>query len=99
MARLSFAEQLRLDEYKREREAMEAATSVKSNLPAEENERSVQQPSDALQAIQTALINARAAQSAGSGVQPDRRPQHQPEGNQAGELADPRTGQRVVGRP
>src|ERR1700747_2395089 len=32
---LSFAEQLRLDEYKREREAMEAATSVKGNLPAE----------------------------------------------------------------
>src|SRR5260370_31276100 len=30
---LSFAEQLRLDEYKREREAMEAATSVKGNLP------------------------------------------------------------------
>jgi type IV secretion system protein TrbI len=67
---LSFAEQMRLDEYKREREAMEAATSVKGNLPAGENERSVQQPSDPLQAIQTALINARAAQSPGSGVQP-----------------------------
>ena len=67
---LSFAEQMRLDEYKREREAMEAATSVKGNLPSGENERSVQQPSDPLQAIQTALINARAAQSAGSGVQP-----------------------------
>jgi type IV secretory pathway VirB10-like protein len=67
---LSFDEQLRLDEYKREREAMEAATSVKGNLPAEENERSMQQPSDPLQAIQTALINARAAQSAGIGVQP-----------------------------
>jgi type IV secretion system protein TrbI len=67
---LSFAEQLRLDEYKREREAMEAATSVKGNLPAGENETSVQQPSDPIQAIQTALINARAAQSPGSGVQP-----------------------------
>ena len=66
---LSFAEQLRVDEYKREREAMEAATSVKGNLPAGENERSVQQVSDPLQAIQTALINARAAQGAGSGVQ------------------------------
>ena len=66
---LSFAEQMRLDEYKREREAMEAATSVKGNLPSGESERSVQQPSDPLQAIQTALINARAAQSAGSGVQ------------------------------
>src|SRR5260370_31688102 len=49
---------------------MEAATSGKRNLPAGENERSVQQPSDRLQAIQTALINARSAQSAGSGVQP-----------------------------
>ena len=67
---LSFAEQMRLDEYKREREAMEAATSVKGNLPSGENERSVQQPNDPLQAIQTALINARAAQSAGGGVQP-----------------------------
>ncbi len=67
---LSFAEQMRLDEYKREREAMEAATSVKGNLPSGETERSVQQPNDPLQAIQTALINARAAQSAGGGVQP-----------------------------
>lgn len=67
---LSFAEQMRLDEYKREREAMEAATSVKGNLPSGETERSEQPHSDPLQAIQTALINARAAQSAGSGVQP-----------------------------
>lgn len=66
---LSFAEQMRLDEYKREREAMEAATPVKGNLPSGESERSVRQPGDPLQAIQTALINARAAQSAGSGVQ------------------------------
>src|ERR1700733_3470233 len=36
---LSFAEQLRLDEYKREREAMEAPTSVKGNLPSGESER------------------------------------------------------------
>src|SRR5260370_30226967 len=67
---LSFAEQLRLDEYKREREAMEAATSVKGNLPTGENERPVPQPNDPLQAIQTALINARSAQNAGGGVQP-----------------------------
>src|ERR1700744_180908 len=49
---------------------MEAATSVKGNLPAGENERSVQQSSDPFQAIQTALIDARAGQSARSGVQP-----------------------------
>jgi type IV secretion system protein VirB10 len=67
---LSFAEQRRLDEYKREMEAMEAATSVKGNLPTGENERSVQQPNDSFQAIQTALINARAAQTAGGGLQP-----------------------------
>src|SRR5260370_3833155 len=67
---LSFAEQTRLDEYKREREAMEAATSVKGNLPSGETERSAQPLNDPLQAIQTALINARAAQSAGNGVQP-----------------------------
>jgi type IV secretion system protein TrbI len=67
---LSFAEQLRLDEYKREREAMEAATSVKGNLPRGDTERSTQPPSDPLRAIQTALVNARAVQSAGSGGQP-----------------------------
>ena len=33
---LSFAEQRRLEEYNREREAMEAATSVKGNLPSED---------------------------------------------------------------
>src|SRR5277367_808909 len=67
---LSFAEQIRLDEYKREREAMEAATSVKGNLLSGENERTVQQPTDPLQAIQTALLNARAAQGSGTGLQP-----------------------------
>jgi type IV secretory pathway VirB10-like protein len=66
---LSLAEQMRLDEYKREREAMDATTSVKGNLPSGESETSVQQPGDPLQAIQTALINARAAQSAGSSAQ------------------------------
>lgn len=66
---LSFAEQMRLDEYKREREAMEASTSVKGNLPTGEGERSVRQPNDPFQAIQTALLNARAAQSAGGGLQ------------------------------
>jgi type IV secretion system protein TrbI len=62
---LSFAEQMRLDEYKREREAMEAATSVKGNLPSGETERSAQPLNDPLQAIQTALINARSAQAGG----------------------------------
>jgi type IV secretory pathway VirB10-like protein len=66
---LSFAEQRRLDEYNREREALEAATSVKGNLPSEQTQRSGQQPNDPLQAIQTALINARAAQGFG-GAQP-----------------------------
>jgi type IV secretion system protein VirB10 len=56
---------MRLDEYQREREAMEAATSVKGNLPTGDNERSVQQPNDPLQAIQTALINAPVAQTGG----------------------------------
>src|SRR3984957_5051578 len=65
---LSFAEQMRLDEYKREREAMEAATSGKGNLPSGETERSAQPLNDPLQAIQTALMNARAAQA--GGVQP-----------------------------
>jgi type IV secretory pathway VirB10-like protein len=65
---LSFAEQKRLDEYNREREALEAATSVKGNLPSQETQKSEQQPSDPLQAIQTALINARASQP--SSLQP-----------------------------
>jgi type IV secretion system protein VirB10 len=47
---------------------MEAATSVKGKLPSGETERSAQSLNDPIQAIQTALINARAAQ-AGS-VQP-----------------------------
>jgi type IV secretion system protein TrbI len=65
---LSFAEQRRLDEYNREREALEAATSVKGNLPSEQTQRSEQQPNDPLQAIQTALINARTSQP--SNLQP-----------------------------
>jgi type IV secretion system protein TrbI len=65
---LSFAEQRRLDEYKREREALEAGTSVKANLPSEGTQRSEQQLSDPLQAIQSALINARASQA--SSLQP-----------------------------
>jgi type IV secretory pathway VirB10-like protein len=66
---LSFAEQRLLDEYNREREALEAATSVKGNLPSEQAQRSGQQPNEPLQAIQTALINARAAQGF-EGAQP-----------------------------
>src|ERR1700677_968240 len=67
---LSFAEQRRLDEYNREKEALEAATAVKGNLPSQGTQRSEQQPNDPLQAIQTALINARAAQGFGGGPQP-----------------------------
>ena len=58
---LSFAEQRRLDEYNREREAMEAATSVKGNLPSQDKEKPTAE-TDPLQAIQAALINARASQ-------------------------------------
>src|ERR1700690_4053429 len=57
---LSFAEQRRLEEYNREREAMEAATSVKGNLPGEDKEKQNVE-TDPLQAIQAALINARSA--------------------------------------
>jgi type IV secretion system protein VirB10 len=62
---LSFAEQRRVDEYKREVEAMEAPTSVKGNIPNQTPSPSSQQSSDPLQAIQTALLNARAAQGFG----------------------------------
>ncbi len=57
---LSFAEQRRLEEYNREREAMEAATSVKGNVPGEDKEKHSAE-TDPLQAIQAALITARAA--------------------------------------
>jgi type IV secretion system protein VirB10 len=57
---LSFAEQRRLEEYNREREAMEAATSVKGNLPGEDKGKQNSE-TDPLQAIQAALINARSA--------------------------------------
>ncbi len=69
---LSFAEQRRLDEYNREREALEAATSVKGNLPSEQTQRSGQQPNDPLQAIQTALIKRgpRRPQAQPSSLQP-----------------------------
>lgn len=61
---LSFAEQRRLEEYNREREAMDAGTSVKGNLPGEDREKAAA-VTDPLQAIQAALINARAAQGVG----------------------------------
>jgi len=61
---LSFAEQRRLDEYNREREAMEAGTSVKGNLPNKDKQSSPA-VADPLQAIQAALLNARAAQGTG----------------------------------
>jgi type IV secretion system protein VirB10 len=60
----SFAEQRRLEEYNLEREAMEAGTSVKGNLPGEEKERSTA-VTDPLQAIQAALLNARTTQGVG----------------------------------
>ncbi len=54
---LSFAEQLRLDEYNREREAMEAPTSIKGDLSGTVKEIA-SSASDPLAAIQSALINA-----------------------------------------
>ena len=65
---LSFAEQRRLEEYNREREAMEAATTVKGNLPGDDKEKQNTE-TDPLQAIQAALIHARAA----LGAQPSAR--------------------------
>ena len=62
---LSFAEQRLLEEYNREREAMEAGTSVKGTLPGDRSAKSLP-GADPLQAIQSALINARAAQGVGS---------------------------------
>lgn len=55
---LSFAEQQRLEEYTREREAMEAATSVKGTLPSDDKSKAATSAADPLQAIQAALINA-----------------------------------------
>src|ERR1700723_1905854 len=92
---LSFAEQRRLDEYNREREALEAATSVKGNLPSQETQRSEQQPNDPLQAIQTALINTRASQPsnlqpAGLGPQEQRAEyEHQNDQDQKGDFGQP----------
>ncbi|MGA3133664.1 MAG: TrbI/VirB10 family protein [Terracidiphilus sp.] len=63
---LSFAEQRRLDEYNREREAMEAPTSVKGNLASNDKETSTA-ASDPLAAIQSALLNARSMLGTGSG--------------------------------
>ncbi len=65
---LSFEEQRRLEEYNREREAMEAGTSVKGTLPGDRSAKSLP-GADPLQAIQSALINARAAQGVGSAPQ------------------------------
>jgi type IV secretion system protein VirB10 len=63
---LSFAEQRRLEEYKREREAMEAGTSVKGNLPGE-NKGNTSIGVDPLQAIQAALINTQLGGRAAQG--------------------------------
>jgi len=66
---LSFAEQRRLDEYNREREAIEAPTSVKSNLPGTVKE-TASTSSDPLAAIQSALLNARSMLGGGTGSTP-----------------------------
>lgn len=70
---LSFAEQRRLDEYNREREAMEAPTSVKGNLPNASQDTS-RTATDPLAAIQSALINAqlgaRSMPGSGNGSSP-----------------------------
>jgi type IV secretion system protein VirB10 len=92
---LSFAEQRRLDEYNREKEALEATTSVKGNLPNQETQRSEQQSNDPLQAIQSALINARASQPsilqpAKLGPQEQRTEyEHQNDQNQKGDFGRP----------
>ncbi len=65
---MSFTEQRRLEEYKREVEAMEAPTSIKGNLPSTTADASAAPP-DPLQAIQAALLNARAAQGVGGAPQ------------------------------
>jgi type IV secretion system protein VirB10 len=66
---LSFAEERRLELYKREQEAIESSTSIKgaSNSFGHENE-SGQQPAstDPLQSISAALLRARADQAAGA---------------------------------
>jgi len=66
---LSYAEQRRLDEYNREREAMEAPTSVKGNLPGTSKE-TASTSSDPLGAIQSALLNARTMLGGGTGSSP-----------------------------
>jgi type IV secretion system protein VirB10 len=66
---LSYAEQRRLDEYNREREAMEAPTSVKGNLPGAVKE-TASTNSDPLSAIQSALLNARSMLWGGTGSTP-----------------------------
>jgi type IV secretory pathway VirB10-like protein len=64
----SLEEQRRLEEYNREREAMEAGTSVNRTLPGDGSAKSLS-GADPLQAIQSALLNARAAQVVCSGAQ------------------------------
>jgi type IV secretion system protein VirB10 len=66
---MSSAERRRLEQYKREMEAMEAPTSVKGNLSEETTSAPSTKPTDPLQAIQAALLNARASQGVGGGIQ------------------------------
>jgi type IV secretion system protein TrbI len=66
---LSFAEQQRAEEYKREMEAMEAPTSVKASLTSESSNKPPVPATDPLQSLQAALLNARAAQGVAPGVQ------------------------------
>jgi type IV secretory pathway VirB10-like protein len=65
---LSFSEQQRAEEYKREMEAMEAPTSVKGSLPSESSNKPSVPATDLLQSIQAALLNARAVQGIPVGV-------------------------------
>ena len=65
---LSFAEQQRVEEYKREVEAIEAPTSIRGSLPSESSKKPPVPATDPLQFIQAALLNARAAQSVAPGM-------------------------------
>jgi len=67
---LSFAEERRVEDYKREMEAMAAPTSIKGNLPNETSNAASTPNPDPLQAIQAALLSARAAQGPGGASQP-----------------------------
>jgi type IV secretion system protein VirB10 len=69
---LSFAEERRLELYKQEQEAIESGTSIRgaSNTYSQSSESAQQPPvADPLQAIQAALLRARADQAVGAPAQ------------------------------